>query len=213
MIPKKETMICLPFTSTRGFTPATMQSVMMWQAHTRDRKVTVKYYGDLTIVRARGYACEAALKAGVEQLMMVDSDMDFPPDILEKLEACDADIACPQMWTRNMPSRMAAAQMAPVEGEPNGYSVKYLTLPQSGIVDADLVGMACTLIQAPLLKKIQESGEPFFSDVYGGEDFEFCMRAKRVANATIRVNMDVISGHWGLMRMSGQPWSLEDPNY
>jgi len=168
------------------------------------------WLGDHSQVGARNLACEAALEENFEWLFFVDSDMDWPNDTLQRLKACDADIACTDMWSRNWPSFRTVMVLG--EKDENG---KCLPVPVSDeiaaekkVVDVDLCGMACTLIRTSLLKKMPK---PWFWTAEHGEDATFCFNAKEMG-ATIKCDFGAVAGHWGTCRMVGQDFTRDARN-
>ena len=74
---------------------------------------------------------------------------------------------------------------------------------------ADVVGMACTLIKVSLLKRM---APPWFFMVDHGEDASFCFVAKEKYGASIKCDFGAVSGHWGVVRLAGDPWSRDAEN-
>jgi hypothetical protein len=150
-------------------------------------------------------------------LFFVDSDMDFPPDTLSRLKAMDCDVACLDMWTRTIPSFRMILKMGDVDEKGGRRCVPVVPVevgrdgdkPVYGVQEADVVGMACTLIKVDLLKKMQP---PWFFMVEHGEDASFCFVAKEKYGAVIKCDFGSVSGHWGVVRMAGQEWSRDAKN-
>ena len=137
--------------------------------------------------------------------------MDFPTDTLPRLKACNADIACADMWSRNVPSFRTVMRL----DEPDEHDMRRSVPVPSEIADlknvqdVDVCGMACTLIRTSFLKKMED---PWFVSAQHGEDASFCFVAKQKYGATIKCDFGVLAGHWGVVRMSGQEWSRDARN-
>jgi hypothetical protein len=133
-------------------------------------------------------------------------------DALDRLKKCDADIACADMWSRNVPSFRTVMRMGPVDeqGGRAGYPVPG---NPTGVEDVDICGMHFTLIRTSLLRRMKEQcpDRPWFWMAEHGEDAMFCFNAKEVG-ATIRCDFSVMAGHWGVARMAGQDWSRDARN-
>ena len=203
--PPGVTLVALPFVSKQGFSGATTQSLILGIIAGGFRMCRFLFLGDHLVGKARNAACQDSIDIGAEWLFFIDSDADFPADTLSRLKACNADIACTDMWSRNIPSFRTVMRLeAPDE------TGKRRAIPYSGIgiEDVDLCGMHCTLIRADLLKRM---APPWFWTADHGEDATFCFNAKE-AGATIRCDFGITAGHWGVARMAGQEWSRDARN-
>lgn len=167
------------------------------------------FQGDFLQVHARNEACKDAIRLGTDWLMFIDSDADFPVDTLQRLKDCDADVACADMWSRNVPSFRTVMRV----GEPDPETGLKPSHPvpgnPTGVEDVDVCGMHCTLIRTSLLKRMKP---PWFFAVEHGEDAGFCFKAKAEADAVIRCDFGVVAGHWGVARIAGQDWSRDAAN-
>lgn len=213
-LPPGATLVALPYVSKSGFDGATVSSLIYSLIYNGMPRCLFCFYGDYTISHARNAAASDALARGAEWLLFIDSDMDFPTNTLEFLKALDADIACPDMWSRNWPSFRTVLeydkkvrwpkkkQLIPVGG---GEKVE-------GKRDVDCCGMACTLIKVSLLRKFEKSGVMPFQMSEHGEDAAFCIVAKQKYKAKIRCDFGIVAGHWGRARMSGQDFTRDARN-
>ena len=201
------TLVALPYVSKQGFSGATTQSLVLAILGGGLRFCRFLFLGDQSQVQARNAACRDAIDTGAEYLFFVDSDADFPVDTLARLKACNADIACADMWARNIPSFRTVMRLEAPDERGMRKSVPVPGWP-AGVEDVDLCGMHCTLIRTGLLKRMQK---PWFWVAEHGEDATFCFNAKQVG-ATVRCDFSVMSGHWGAARMAGQDWSRDSRN-
>lgn len=213
-LPPGVTLIALPHVSKHGFDAATVSSLIYGLIYGGLTKCLFNFYGDYPVSHARNAAALDAMTKGAEWVFFVDSDMDFPTNTLARLKALDADIACTDMWSRNWPSFRTVLEydkakrwpkkkeLVPVAG---GGEVK-------GVRDVDCCGMACTLIRTSLFRKFAKAKiMPFILQAHG-EDAAFCIVAKQKFKAKIRCDFDVVAGHWGRARMSGQDFTRDARN-
>lgn len=164
------------------------------------------FLGDHTQIGARNAACRWAIHHDLDYVFFIDSDMDFPLGTLPALKAMDCDVACTDMWSRNIPSFRTVMRKGPIDS-----AGMYPFVPYSGkgVEDIDVCGMACTLIKTSLLKRMEE---PWFVSGRHSEDVSFCVVAKQNFAATIRCNFAITAGHWGVARMVGQDWTRDAKN-
>jgi hypothetical protein len=205
------TLVALPFVSKQGFMGATTMALILGILGGGFRNCKFLFLGDHSQVSARNAAVDDALKEGLDYLFFIDSDMDFPVDTLKRLMAVDADIACTDMWSRNIPSFRTVMRMAPKDDTGMARAVPY---EGHGVEEIDICGMACTLIKTSLLRNLKEKigPEQCFTAGRHGEDASFCFIAKEIGGATIKCDFGITSGHWGVARMAGQDWSRDAKN-
>lgn len=220
-VPPGSVFVALPHVSKQGFTGATVSSLVYAIIGGGFGGCGFHFLGDYSVVHARNAAAQAAIQMGYEWLLFIDSDMDFPVQLLAKLKECDSDIACADMWSRNVPSFRTV--MRYTKKKHKGQKMMFEPVKNgAGIMDVDCCGMACTLIRVSLLRKFAKKKLAPFSMSLHGEDAYFCIVARQKFGATIRCNFDVATGHWGVCRVAGQDWSrdarngfgaLADPEY
>lgn len=209
-LPPGCTLVALPYVSKLGFTGATVSSIVLSILAGGFKNCKFLFLGDHSHVGARNAACGDALKENFEWLFFIDSDMDFPVDTLPRLKACNADVACTDMWSRNIPSFRTVMRLSAKDENGKSLSVPY---EGHGIEEVDLCGMACTLIRTDLLRKMRDAykDQPWFWTGLHGEDATFCFNAKDIG-ATIKCDYGITAGHWGVARMAGQDWSRDAAN-
>lgn len=132
---------------------------------------------------------EAALSNGATHILMIDSDMRFPPTTLEQLLARRVDIVganCVPRGGRGTTARRADGSMIPSKGK-------------TGIERAHIIGFGVALITADVFHTI---AKPWFSMPFDGatgrhvtDDVFFCARANE-AGFTVWVDHD-LSQHVG----------------
>jgi len=209
-LPPGCTLVAMPYVSKLGVSAAMFQSVTLGILSGDLKMAKFLWLGDHSQVGARNIATEAALEENFEWLFFIDSDMDFPIDTLARLKACNADIACTDMWSRNWPSFRTVMVLGEKDkdGKAQAIPVADEVAANKAVVDVDLCGMACTLIRTSLLRKMKK---PHFWTAEHGEDATFCFNAKEMG-ATVRCDFGVTAGHWGVCRMSGQDFTRDALN-
>jgi len=210
------TLLALPYVSKTGFSGATMSSVVLSAFSGGMKRVKVLFLGDHSQIHARNASAQSACDDDCEYLWFVDSDMDFPANTLERLKACDADIACTDMWSRNIPSFRTVMRLREEDGKQQFAAVDIppikKPIEEPNVQDVDACGMACTLIRVSLLKKFLEADHLWYEGSIHGEDVSFCIRAKQAFGATIKCDFGLMAGHWGQARMAGQDWTRDANN-
>lgn len=151
--------------------------------------------GFSTISGKRDHLVEMFLaNKSLRWLLFLDSDIVSPPDTLERLLACDADIAGGLYCLRQDPYPVATGHVFIREEsvdrlrptEVSGFRVKSLDLQDvdRGAVEVDVMGAACMLIHRHVL---EELNAPWFVANEGtvrpttqgqNEDWNFCLRAR-----------------------------------
>lgn len=211
-MPPGVTLVALPYVSKSGFFGATVQSLVTAILGGGFRMVKFLFLGDHPQVHARNMACRDALDIGADWLLFIDSDMDFPNDTLPKLKACNADVACTDMWSRGWPSFRTVMRLDGVDEAGKRRAVPVPGWP-SAVEDVDVCGMACTLIRTSLLREMKEKfpEQPWFWSADHGEDATFCFKAKELG-ATMKCDFSIVAGHWGTTRMAGQDYTRDAAN-
>ncbi len=138
------------------------------------------------IVSARTWLVREALKHKATHILFVDSDMEFPPDTLEKLLSHDKDIVGVEYYKRKLP-------LEPVFEPLDGRSE---TLYKAGFVATGLLLINLSVFTSDL----RPLAEPWFNfgrnkagEVVLGEDVWFCNTARDAGyevwiDPTIKVN-------------------------
>jgi hypothetical protein len=116
-----------------------------------------------------------AIKQKADYVLFLDSDMRFPPYLLERLMAHDKDIVACNYATRRLPVKTVAfSDFAELKCVYSG--------DKTGLEEVDAVGMGAMLIKTEIFKKLPL---PWFSisylpsgNMYIGEDIYFCKLAQ-----------------------------------
>lgn len=214
-VPPGCTLVALPGVSKHGPAWAMFRSVVLAILAGGFRMCKFLFLGDHSQIGARNAACEDAINEGFEWLLFVDDDADFPVETLERLKATGADIACADMWSRNIPSFRTVMRLTgkDSEGKATAVPVSDSIAARKGVEDVDVCGMHCTLIRTSLLVRMREhfKDQPWFWSAKHGEDATFCFNAKEIG-ASIKCDFGITAGHWGVARMAGSDWSRDARN-
>jgi GT2 family glycosyltransferase len=145
------------------------------------------------VQEARHNMVKDALKLDADYILMLDSDMTFPPDILHVLVSSGKDIIGCDYMTRRLPCISTAR-----DSKGNTYDIKKTT----GIREVAKLATGCLLVKTKVFKDI---GEPYFNVLWSsekkkfiGEDYNFCAQAKE-KGYPIFCNFDISKkiGHIG----------------
>lgn len=129
------------------------------------------------------------LKSDCTSLLMLDDDMVFPADALEKLRTAPAagfSVLSALCCCGRFPYR-------PIVMAEHGERTFRVLEPSSGVVEVAMTGLAFTLIHVAALRT--DAGWNFaWAEDGGGEDGEFCRRV-RAAGLRVGVFQDLPIGH------------------
>ena len=135
----------------------------------------------------------AALDAGADMVLLVNSDAVLPPDAVERLEralgaAPDAGIAAPLIVSRAEPGIVGSAGIAysTASGRMRheGFGARTEELCEGPTRPAEVVSGCVMLIRRAVFDAAGTFDERYF---YSFEDIEFCLRARRGGFASLLV--------------------------
>ena len=143
---------------------------------------------------ASDFLARQFLKSECDTLLMIDDDMEFPPDALDRLRSNAAsfeyDIVFALCTTREMPPVPVLLRLA--ENQPDDGRELYQRVtrfPLGRTIPVDVVGLAFTLIRRRVFEAMLAPGGPdasyFFTYGAGREtdDAPFCRQARRLGFA------------------------------
>lgn len=126
------------------------------------------------IPKNRRILTETALKDGCTHILMIDSDMEFPPNLIEQLMAREKTVVAANCVLRKEPLQFTA--------QINNREIK-TSVGCYGIEKVDRVGTAIMLIHAAVFRKINK---PWFMLGWNpktgtelGEDYMFCQQCTK----------------------------------
>lgn len=114
----------------------------------------------------------AAIEAGSDYLLWIDSDQSFPHDTLSRLLARGKDIIGPNIALRRTPTGPSAARFAP-DGKPEPVWTRPEQAAANEIEEVDAIGMGLCLVSRKVFEAVDK---PWFD--HRGEDYRFCANAK-----------------------------------
>lgn len=153
--------------------------------------------GRLFTAMARERLCQVALAAGMDYILMYDSDMILPLDMFEALFRHKVDIVAALAFTRNPP------YMPVIYSEKSGFdgvsrrefflNKQVLGYPKDSLVECDAVGFGAVLIDMNVIRSMERPW--FFSTSPNGEDIYFCYKAKKEVGARVFCDTSCKLGH------------------
>lgn len=165
---------------------------------------TYTYRMDGPIHDNRNHLAATAIAEGYDRLVMIDSDMKFEPDLIDRLSA-DMDTGleyvsalCTQ---RHIPARPCLCKELTYEviskTKVNAVAVNYYDYPRDSLFECAGTGDAAVMIDVNLLKRVwDEYGFPFHPMMDAGEDLSFCWRASKLG-AKLYCDSRIKVGHCG----------------
>jgi GT2 family glycosyltransferase len=149
------------------------------------------------ICRNRNAIVGEAFKSDAEWTLMVDDDMVFGPDFIERLMKHDLDIVTGLYVKKFYPHTPNVTRK-----DENGVRQVVEDIPENGLIEADGVGGGFVLIRTKVFKGIEP---PWFAMPPNktspggvmGEDYYFCEKAQG-AGYKVMVDCSLVVGHLGL---------------
>lgn len=155
---------------------------------------------------ARNTLAKQAVTEGYDRVLWLDSDMDFEPDLLEKLSA-DMDegreLVSGLYFKRKAPIKpVIYKEMGMLKNEDGDgvtpVAIPYEDYPQDSIFPIAGCGFGGCLVTVDLIKRVGDKFGLPFSPIMGfGEDLSFCIRATELG-AELFCDSRVKMGHVGL---------------
>ena len=140
-----------------------------------------------------------------EWMLQIDSDIDFPPDsvdrILEVAHPVDAPIIC-GLYLSTLPEGLTAVAWPEVDGPPYDADTLVRALKNGErLLPCERTGAGFLLVHRDVLMAMHDAapvdpwfGEEFVHGVKQGEDFTFCVRARKLGYP-IYVDIGLDLGH------------------
>lgn len=157
---------------------------------------------------SRNTLARKAITEGFDRVLWLDSDMEFEPDLLERLtqdlEEIGADMVSAFYVTRKgkiKPVVYDKCGYNHVEGtlEVIPFARTYYDYPRDTLFECEAVGFGGVLMNVSLLKEIDEKfGLPFAPILGFGEDLSFCLRVRDLGKKIFcdsRVKMGHVGNH------------------
>ena len=143
-----------------------------------------------------------AIENGYDNVMWLDSDMVFPPDILQKLESHSMHMVTGLYVRRHDPVTPVIYDMLDEpERKPDGRLEKniheYADYPRNSFFPVAGCGFGCVLTSTKLLKDVWDHFGPAFTPYpWAGEDISFCYRVNQLGYQ-IHCDSTISCGHIG----------------
>jgi hypothetical protein len=161
------------------------------------------------IYDARNLISVAAVEGGVDKVLWVDSDMEFPQDAFVKLsdtmDETGADVVTAIAFTRKDP--ILPVIYNELKQEQQGDKIHttrqfYYDYPKDSAFEIAGCGFGFALTRVSMLKKVIEAmGAPFTPRPALGEDLSFCLRVRELGGK-IYCDSRVKVAHIGLVHIS-----------
>ena len=162
------------------------------------------YLKDGLVYDSRNKFAADAINGGFDRLMMIDSDMIFEPDILEKFSA-DMDTGIEYVsgifTQRHLPALPCVYKS--LEYKPDEHGVissnaeHYSDFPKDTLFECAATGFGAVMMNVSLVRRIWDKyGLPFFPMPRMGEDLSFCYRATQMG-VKLYCDSRVKVGHCG----------------
>lgn len=195
---KLEVLVVIPCLTRGGVHPRFFQSFIALDLPPKESRAVLVPV-DRPTTSSRSDAVRLAKELDAESLLFLDSDMEFQPDLYNRLKQVPGDISCCLFWQRRVPSHPTICKKKKAE---DGTDLLETIIPDETVQEIDACGMAATLIRKPVLRWAEY---PAFQHLgWMSEDFHFCLRAKE-AGFKIFCDTSIKVAHRGDIAFNGQP--------
>ena len=162
--------ITIGFLSNRGVKLKTVKSISEMIVHSKEHELEIAIAGEgYTIAENRSYLAGQAVRNGSHYLLMVDDDMTFPPDTLEKMLATGKQIVGVLSYSRMLPLK------------PTVVPVNEIT---DTLFECKEVGGGILLIDTTIFNAMPQPWFDFktfpFGQISQGEDAFFCAKSREM---------------------------------
>lgn len=135
------------------------------------------------VYEAREKLATAAIEMGADYVFWIDSDMVFPPDVLQRLmndiESEKGDIVSGLYFRRSSPFTPVVFDQLEVIDETRAKFTEFDEIPE-GIFECGGIGFGCVLMPTDALMSVMSKFGTMFTPCYGmGEDLSFCWRVRQ----------------------------------
>ena len=139
------------------------------------------------IYDARNNIAKKAIKDGFDQVLWLDSDMIFEPDLLTRLQAhldAGAEFVTGIYFARKKPIKPIIYKSVTVKNSGGGYEAEitpYTDYPRDSVFEIEGCGFGAVLVKKSVIERVRAAyGLPFFPAMGLGEDLAFCHRAREL---------------------------------
>ena len=196
-----KTLIAIPCMDT---VPVQFMQSLLYLDKTGYGEVSVAVESGSLIYDSRNLLLHRAIEAGVDRMLWFDSDMQFEPDVMQKLFA-DLDAGCDVVsglyFKRRSPYTPVIYSECCIQeaaGLKFPTAAAYLDYPKDELFEVQAFGFGCVAMNMDSVRKaVEQYGQMLFMPTGGfGEDLSFCMRA-RFAGLKLWCDSRVKAGHVG----------------
>ena len=152
----------------------------------------------------RNTLANAAIDGGFDQVLWLDSDMLFSPDLLEQLSAdLDEGHNCVTAlyFSRKTPVKPVIYKSCFMDTSgdmPTPRADVFFDYPRDAVFPVAACGFGAVLMRTELLRKVRDKfGLPFSPALGFGEDMSFCMRCEQIGEPIV-CDSRIKPGHVGL---------------
>lgn len=162
---------------------------------------------------ARNEFASIAIQHGFDRILWIDSDMTFPPDLLERLSKHLDNgkfMVCGLYFKRVLPTGPVIycrqeRQTDPVLGE-HIRPVPYTDYPRNQTFEIDACGFGAVMTDVALVRAVWDRyGPPFSPYLNIGEDLSFCWRVREMGQR-IWCDSSISAGHIGTAIFDEGTW-------
>ena len=158
----------------------------------------VEFMESSLVYLSRDRLAVMAMEEKADFILWIDSDMVFPPDMLQKLIA-DAESGKDMitgLCFRRRPDYNPAIWKRLRPGLPGESVVEtYDDYPEEAVFEVEACGMAAILMRTSVIREVFEKEKALFAPIPGyGEDVSFCLRARK-AGFSVWCDSHIKVGH------------------
>lgn len=128
---------------------------------------------------------QRAIRCEADYMLWLDSDMEFPPDLLERLmdtleKTPEADIVTGLYFRRVEPYSPVLFEKIQLAG-PGANWKEFDQLPEEPVFEVEGCGFGAVLVPTDVIMSVTAKyGDPFWPQNHLGEDLAFCIRAREL---------------------------------
>lgn len=199
--------VCVPAGAmSHTFFAMDFAAMIGWTCKHTDIVPEIHYRLGTILPEQRQVLCQNAVESGAEFVVMIDSDMRFPNDLLKRLVEHDEDFVGTNVSTRRLPLSVNTYRLS--DGGPPQPAI-----PEHGLMGLEQVmttGFGIVCIKASVFSRIAFPWFqiPYITETgrYVGEDTYFCSRLK---DAGIPIHVDH-GLSWAIKHVGDYEYDLED---
>lgn len=163
---------------------------------------------------ARNSITIKAIENGADRILMIDSDMTFEPDLMQRMSARideGCDMVCGLFFKRSLPtSPVIYKQLEPpaeVGDKLESQIIAYTDYPKDALFEVEGCGFGAVMMTTELAKAVWETyKEPAFTPYHWcGEDMTFCYKVRKMGRK-IWCDSSIKVGHLGQVEFNEQTW-------